>query len=109
MAYWPGMLAYRLALLIEENGTTDYAGALLRYFAAEGLVQGHHVHVLGMPEQWGRELPGLVGTAETEQGRSVGNDKMKIAWRYERLGQAGVGAGMSAARGGQISFIVHSF
>ena len=42
------------SLLIEENGATDFAGALLRYFAAEGVVQGHKVHVVGVGEHWGR-------------------------------------------------------
>ncbi|KAK3202609.1 hypothetical protein GRF29_154g140011 [Pseudopithomyces chartarum] len=29
------------SILIGESGTTDYAGALLRFYAAEGVVQGH--------------------------------------------------------------------
>ena len=79
------------SLLIEENGTTDFAAAWLRYFAAEGLVQGHHVHVIGMPEQWGRDLPGLVDHQEA-RGANVqqpDSSRMKIAWRYERLGEFG--------------------
>ena len=91
------------SLLIEESGTTDFAGALLRYFASEGIVQGHHVHVLGMSEGWGRELPGLAGdgsSARSEEERPS-EDRMKIAWRYERLGEFG-----ARARGG-CSFDVH--
>lgn len=84
-----GGLALGCSLLLEENGTTDYAGALLKFYAAEGLLQGHHVHVLGMPDQWGRELPGVAGeTARKERSNETG-DKMKIAWRYESLGQHG--------------------
>ena len=79
-------------MLIEENGTTDYAGALLRYYTAEGQVQGHQVHVLGVPEQWGRELPGLVEGNGKEKQVAAATEKMKIAWRYERLGQPGTGA-----------------
>lgn len=89
-------------LLIEENGTTDFAGALLRYYAAEGVVQEHKVHVVGVPEQWGRSLPGLIGTAESlEDKRSDKrkDEKMKIAWRYERLGE--FGAGIAGSRGGE--------
>ncbi|KAJ5433197.1 uncharacterized protein N7458_012353 [Penicillium daleae] len=80
-------------LLIEENGTTDFAGALLRYYAAEGVVQEQKIHVVGVPEQWGRSLPGLIGTAESlEEKRDKRKDeKMKIAWRYERLGEFGAG------------------
>lgn len=90
------------SVLIEENGTTDFAGALLRYYAAEGVVQGHAMHVVGVGEQWGRELPGLVGTAGNEITKEVevasDKEKMKIAWRYERLGE--FGAGGAGSRGG---------
>ncbi len=84
------------SLLIEENGATDFAGALLRFYAAEGLVQGHRVQVVGIGEQWGRELPGLVeagGTKAGEKHSTEGTDKekMRIAWRYERLGEFGAG------------------
>lgn len=78
------------SLLIQEAGTTDFGGTLLRYFAAEGLVQGHHVHLLGYGDAWRRELPGL-DTGEKKSSRSAkkdaaADDKMKIAWRYETLG-----------------------
>ncbi|KAF2188084.1 paxneb superfamily protein-like protein [Zopfia rhizophila CBS 207.26] len=73
------------SILIGETGTTDYAGALLRFYAAEGVVQGHTVHVVGMTEAWGRELPGLVVGREEE--RREKGEKMKIAWRYESMGQ----------------------
>ncbi|KAK0119535.1 hypothetical protein ONS95_010976 [Cadophora gregata] len=86
-------LALGTSLFIEENGTTDFAGALLRYYAAEGVVQGHHVHVLGMNEAWGRELPGLGVEDGSKKAETRQNDeKMKIAWRYERLGEFGAGA-----------------
>lgn len=92
-------LALGTSLIVEESGTTDYAGALLRLYAAEGLVQGHHVHVVGLPEQWGRNLPGLTGSPQVTTS-SKSQEKMKIAWRYESLGQFG---GRQASRGG------HSF
>jgi len=88
-------LALGTSLLIEESGTTDFGGSLLRYYAAEGVVQGHHVHVLGMNEAWGRELPGLSagdGSSAAKEERKGSEDKMKIAWRYERLGEVGAGA-----------------
>lgn len=104
-----GGLALGHSLLIEENGTTDYAGALLRFYAAEGVVQGHTVHVVGVGEYWGRDLPGLVGAADkAEKEVDVGlqrrdeKDKMKIAWRYERLGA--VDGGTGGARGGRTHF-----
>jgi elongator complex protein 4 len=83
------------SLLIEESGTTDFGGILLRYFAAEGVVQGHEVHVLGMGETWGRELPGLScvtnGPSSGIDESGIAADRMKIAWRYERLGEFGRG------------------
>jgi len=86
-------LALGTSLFIEENGTTDFSGSLLRYYAAEGVVQGHHVHVLGMNEAWGRDLPGL-GVEDSSKKAEVrqNDEKMKIAWRYERLGEFGAGA-----------------
>lgn len=86
-------------LLIEESGTTDFAGALLRYYAAEGVVQDQRVHAVGVPEQWGRTLPGLVGPADTvdEKPDKKKGERMKIAWRYERMGE--FGAGVAGSRG----------
>lgn len=80
------------SLLIEEASTTDFGGILLRYYTAEGLVQGHHIHVLGFDESWRRELPGLDTSAGVKDEKKkntaspVSDDKMKIAWRYETLG-----------------------
>lgn len=78
------------SLLVQEQGTTDFAGILLRYYAAEGLVQGHHVHVLGFPEAWRYELP-AVAAADSKRKTAAQTprpdaEKMKIAWRYEALG-----------------------
>ncbi|KAK2000648.1 paxneb protein [Colletotrichum falcatum] len=76
------------SLLIEESGTTDFAGVVLRYYAAEGLLQGHQVHVLGPSEAWIGELPGLAKTSGSSRNKpeSFKGGKMKIAWRYESLG-----------------------
>jgi len=83
-------------IMVEENGTTDFAGALLRYYAAEGAIQRQKVHVVGVGDQWGRDLPGLIGSAgdgtARDAGLAVDKEKMKIAWRYERLGEFGAGA-----------------
>ncbi|KAF6813289.1 paxneb protein [Colletotrichum plurivorum] len=75
-------------LLIEESGTTDFAGLLLKYYAAEGLVQGHQVHVLGPDESWRYELPGLGKECRPSRKHPTGasSERMKIAWRYETLG-----------------------
>lgn len=88
-------LALGTSLLVEESGTTDFGAALLRYYAAEGVVQGHNVHVLGMNEAWARDLPGLAagdGLEKKEEMKSS-EERMKIAWRYERLGEFGSSRG----------------
>lgn len=82
-------LALGNSILIGESGTTDYAGALLRFYAAEGVVQGHKVHVVGMGEFWGRELPGMAEDKGRDKKREESKERMKIAWRYEGLGAHG--------------------
>lgn len=106
-------LALGSSLLIEESGTTDFAGALLRFYAAEGICQGHIVHIVGVGDGWVRELPGVAEErGERKVGKSSSEDeKMKIAWRYENLGQAGergasLGIGHSESRHYDISINV---
>ncbi|KAF4555585.1 PAXNEB-like protein [Elsinoe fawcettii] len=86
-----GGLATGSSIFIEESGTTDFSGAILKFFAAEGISQGHHVQIVGVGEQWVRELPGLAGAGDSSKSEkntsSKDEDRMKIAWRYERLGQ----------------------
>jgi elongator complex protein 4 len=82
------------SLLVGEHGTTDFAGLLIRYYVAEGLVQGHQIHVLGLHEGWRAELPGLSTDTKSSSNSETSGDKMKIAWRYESLGSAGAARGM---------------
>lgn len=87
-----GGLALGTSLLVEESGTTDFAGALLKYYAAEGICHNHVLHVVGVGDGWVRELPGVAEERRSsrQEGFSAGDsEKMKIAWRYEKLGQAG--------------------
>ncbi|KAI4255145.1 MAG: hypothetical protein LQ352_002716 [Teloschistes flavicans] len=96
------------SILIEEDGTTEFGTTLLRYFAAEGVIQGHKVHVVGVGEPWGKELPGVAASAGEEKSRGKSSteahkERMKIAWRYERLGE--FGAGPPSARGGTPSIL----
>ncbi|KAI0003156.1 PAXNEB protein-domain-containing protein [Xylariaceae sp. FL0662B] len=78
------------SLLIEEHGTTDFAGVLLRYYAAQGMVHGHQIHVLGLHQGLRIELPGLATQDKSSaKSETPASDKMKIAWRYESLGSAG--------------------
>ena len=69
---------------------------------------------MGVPEGWGRELPGVIrerdaggrGAGEGEEGKGREAEKMKIAWRYERLGQFGEER-VGGSRGGSPAF--HAF
>lgn len=88
-----GGLPLGTCLLVEEQGTTDFSGVLLRYYAAEGLVQGHQVHLVGYPPEWRHQLPALTlaapdGKPKPVQPAPAPEDKLKIAWRYEALGNA---------------------
>ena len=83
-------LALGTSLLIEESGNTEFSSVLLRNFAAEGICQGHVLHVVGVGEGWVRDLPSVaVDKSGSKSGSSANEEKMKIAWRYERLGQVG--------------------
>lgn len=107
-----GGLTLGSSLLIEESGTTDFAGALLKYYAAEGICQGQTLHVVGVGDAWVRELPGVAVETGSSSGKErsaegEGNNKMKIAWRYEKLGQAGErGAWQLASRASTSCHIV---
>ena len=106
------------SLLVQESGTTDFGGTLLRYYAAEGLVQGHNVHLLGYGDAWRRELPGL-DTGEKKSSRkgksdAAADDKMKIAWRYETFEKTSTRGGPAASSGSASgspdeSIFCHSF
>lgn len=52
-------------------------------------MQGHKVHVVGMGEVWGRELPGIAEGRDRDKKREESKERMKIAWRYEGLGAHG--------------------
>ncbi|RKF64383.1 Elongator complex protein 4 [Golovinomyces cichoracearum] len=84
-------LALGSMLLIGETGTTDFSGCLLRYYTAEGAVQGHQVHILGVSKEWGREIPDVSSDKNLpkKSNESLPLHKMKIAWRYERFGEFG--------------------
>ncbi|GMF57459.1 unnamed protein product [[Candida] boidinii] len=55
------------SLLIEENGTTDFATTLLKIYLSQGLIQNRlipskpntHEILVGMDQNWSRSLPGF--------------------------------------------------
>ncbi|KAI1074613.1 paxneb protein [Whalleya microplaca] len=104
------------SLLIGEHGTTDFAGVLLRYYAAQGMVHGHQIHVLGLHEGWRSELPGIAAQDKpSSKSETPANDRMKIAWRYESLGSVGAPRDRGAQQrdvnsaNGTTSVFCHSF
>ncbi|KAK4165157.1 putative Elongator complex protein 4 [Cladorrhinum sp. PSN259] len=100
-------------LLLEEQGTTEFSGIILRYYAAEGLVQGHQVHLVGYPPEWRRQLPGVAQpyskSKSSQPAPAPPEERMKIAWRYEALGNSATpGNAASRADTNQAPFC-HSF
>jgi len=86
-----GGLPLGTCLLVEEQGTTDFSGILLRYYAAEGLVQGHQVHTVALPQEWRQQLPAVAAPdskSKTAKSAAPVEEKMKIAWRYGALGNS---------------------
>lgn len=79
------------SLLIEENGTTDFASTLIKLAASQGLVHNRldprtpntHLVVIGCDPNWAHTLPGVY---KSSSRRSVAkpevNNNLKIAWRY---------------------------
>ncbi|KAK0714943.1 Elongator complex protein 4 [Lasiosphaeris hirsuta] len=107
-----GGLPMGTCLLIEEQGTTDFSGVLLRYYAAEGLVQGHHVHLVGFPPEWKHQLPGLA-TPDPKSKSALSaaplEEKMKIAWRYESLGNVSNPGFSARTESRSVATFCHSF
>lgn len=74
------------ALLVEEDGTGNYNGVVLRQYVAEGVFQGDKLWIGGVGDAWWRGVPG-VAKQEKSSARATDavkeiEEKMKIAWRY---------------------------
>ena len=107
-----GGLPMGTCLLVEEQGTTDFSGVLLRYYAAEGLVQGHQVHALGFPPEWQYQLPAVAAPdhkSKSTQSAPAPEEKMKIAWRYEALGNNSVTGAQTRGDSNSTATFCHSF
>jgi elongator complex protein 4 len=72
-------------LLVEEDGTGNYSGVVLRQYVAQGVIHGDKVWIGGVGEGWWRGVPGLAKqeqkTKSTDAVKEI-EEKMKIAWRY---------------------------
>jgi len=74
-------------LVLNPDSHSSHASLLQKYYIAQGLVSGHEVHVFGNDLDclvdncmW---VPGVTGSTVEEEVQS--DDKIKIAWRYERM------------------------
>ncbi|XP_063800522.1 elongator complex protein 4 isoform X2 [Pseudophryne corroboree] len=91
-----GGLAVGTLLLIEEDAYSTYSNVLLRNFLAEGVVSGHEVFVASagedphtilknLPEPLTDEIPKQDDHKSGKRSPGLGDDAMKIAWRYQNL------------------------
>lgn len=76
-------------LLIEENGTTDFASVILRGVCAQGLFHSRQkiaptkCIVVGVDAYWVNDLPGDKKERKSSKPVSQGvENNLKIAWRY---------------------------
>jgi elongator complex protein 4 len=72
-------------LLVEEDGTGNYSGVILRQYVAQGIVHGDKVWIGGVGDGWWRGIPGLSKQdkhAKPNDAIKQVEEKMKIAWRY---------------------------
>lgn len=100
-----GGLPVNCSLLIEEDGSTDFSGVLLKRYVSQGIIQNrkankiiNHCIVIGMENTFGNELPDVYAgnskerkkklVQEQEGKLSVSNinagNELKIAWRYKK-------------------------
>ncbi|TID30826.1 hypothetical protein CANINC_000591 [Pichia inconspicua] len=101
-----GGLPVNQTLLIEEDGSTDFSGVLVKNYVSEGIVQNrrggkvvNHCIVVGMDASFGNELSDVYAgnskerkkklVQENEGKLSVSNitnsaNDLKIAWRYRK-------------------------
>ncbi|KAG4304059.1 hypothetical protein PORY_002582 [Pneumocystis oryctolagi] len=80
-----GGLPLGTCFLIEETGTTNFSDYLLRYFSAEGILHGHKIWSGGVSRAWFQTLPGEELNVVYHEKKNP-DHVMKIAWRYNHLG-----------------------
>lgn len=100
-----GGIPTNCSLLIEEDGSTDFSGVLIKNYVSEGIIQNrrsgkivNHCIIIGVDNQFGNELPDVYAGNSKERKKKLvqgeenklsvsnvnsGND-LKIAWRYRK-------------------------
>jgi len=87
-----GGLPIGTVLLLQEDVSGNYAKLLLKYFLAEGVVHGHHLHVASLnndPLSIVNSLPSFEMKTNTGENSKASDEQMKIAWRYQNLPKDG--------------------
>ncbi len=88
-----GGLPLSSSLLLCQDHPTQYGDLLLKFFVAQGLESGQDVLVVECGgEEGGPVAEGLMGVDKGDEPRKEvlkpkEDDKMKIAFRYENMGQ----------------------
>lgn len=73
--------------LIQEDKTGIYAKTMLKYFVAEGVINGHAIHIISQDcdsRNFVKNLPAIIEEEEVSiPGKSIEEDQLIIAWRYK--------------------------
>lgn len=77
-----------LSMLVEESGTTDFAGVLMKSFASQGIIHNRldpkvsntHIIVVSLNSNWSKELPGLYkGSSRDQKKNKVLANEQKVS------------------------------
>nr|XP_026491385.1 elongator complex protein 4 [Vanessa tameamea] len=85
--------------LVEEDVLGSYSRVLTKYFLAEGVVCKHDLFIASADENTEeivKELPQVCTVPSDEKVNELSSSEMKIAWRYEGLGQVESSFGSNA-------------
>jgi elongator complex protein 4 len=82
-----------LMLLAAPDVHSSYGELIQKYFTAQGLSDGHRVYIVGQdPDSFAKDImwfprSSTVSRDSDEEGKAELSQKVKIAWRYEKMKQ----------------------
>ena len=80
-----------LLLLAAPDAHSSYGELIQKYFIAQGLADGHRVYVVGqVPYSFAKDIMWFKKSTSgdsDEDGKMGSSQKVKIAWRYEKMKQ----------------------
>ena len=86
-------------VLVEEQGTTDFASVIMRCAASQGVVFDQPVWVGGVDRPWNFDCPGI-STSSAKRTATSSDSELRIAWRYGDFNKSGSRARDSSASHG---------